>query len=272
MVTITRGYLALVDLPLVLAGPIVRRADPARVCIWLATSRNVGITGEILRPGTDWAPPEGGGGAPADTVARGDRLFIHLVQIRPTAGVFPVDEVLAYDLVLEGDSGRGRRLADLGFVGGRGGIAYRPLPFPTLLLRGKVPDLIILHGSCRQLHAGGEDALLAADGLLSRTALDPNRRPQALFLTGDQIYADDVPGPLVGHLTRLGRELLGRDEEIPGVPSLERIPAYGRTEIAKDLARFSSPKESNHLLGLGEFLAMYITAWNEKTWPSRLPA
>jgi hypothetical protein len=200
----------------------------------------------------------------------GDRLFAHLVSIWPEADTFPVDQVLGYDLILEDDD-RYLQLAEIDLGGGPGGIVHRGLSMPTVVLRGSVPDLHILHGSCRQLHAGGEDALTTADHLVSRTALDPRRRPQALFLTGDQIYADDVPGPLARHLTRLGRALLGRDEHIPGVPSLDEIPTYGRTTIAKDLAKFSSPKASNHLLGLGEFVAMYVTAWNERTWPLKLP-
>jgi hypothetical protein len=268
------GYVASVGIPLVLAGPIVRRADPTRICIWLATSRPTQITGEIVRLGTDPARREAIGEGSADTVAVGERLFVHLVSIVPGGSAFPVDEILAYDLTLEQDGTGSRRLLHLGVGGGRRGtrgIRYRGLPLPTLVLRGTAPELRILHGSCRQLHAGGEDALLAADELLTRTALDPSRRPQALFLTGDQIYADDVPGPLARHLTELGRTLLGREEGIPGVPSLDEIPVYGRTRIAEELAKFSSPKASNHLLGLGEFVAMYVTAWNERTWPPRLP-
>jgi hypothetical protein len=260
------------DLPPVLAGPIIRRAEPARVCVWVATSTRFEINAEVWLVGNDSALVERVGEGAADTLVLGERLFVNLLSILPTGDAFPVDEILAYDLRFGDERGREHRLLDLAPAPDRGEITYGSLPLPTFLLRGTIPDLLILHGSCRELHAGGEDALVAADELVSRTALRPERRPQALFLTGDQIYADDVPGPLARHITRLGRDLLGRDDEVPGVPPFQRIPVYGRTAIAKDLAGFSSPKASNHLLGLGELFAMYVTAWNERTWPSRFPS
>jgi hypothetical protein len=58
-------------------------------------------------------------------------------------------------------------------------------------------------------------------------------RPSALFLTGDQIYADDVAGPLARHLTALGREMLGRADDIPGLPPVEEIPVWGRKELVQ---------------------------------------
>jgi hypothetical protein len=38
-----------------------------------------------------------------------------------------------------------------------------------------------------------------------------------LFLTDDQIYADDVAAPLSQYLTQLGIKLLGWEEKINGV-------------------------------------------------------
>src|SRR5690349_6126521 len=37
------------NLPLILAGPILRRVDSHRVCVWIATSRKVTITMDILQ-------------------------------------------------------------------------------------------------------------------------------------------------------------------------------------------------------------------------------
>ena len=36
------------SLPLVLAGPILRRSDQERICIWLATSREVPVEAEVF--------------------------------------------------------------------------------------------------------------------------------------------------------------------------------------------------------------------------------
>jgi hypothetical protein len=97
--------------------------------------------------------------------------------------------------------------------------------------------------------------LVAADELLAERARDLDRRPSAL--TGDQIYGDEVAGPLIGHLTRLGAELLGPGDttSVPGVPALDRLPVYGRQELSHQLG-FTSSKAGNHLTwsaGLGSW-------------------
>src|SRR6266511_3567375 len=214
--------------------------------------------------------PVGSGSAASARIGR--RLFVHLIRIRPKTDRFPTDELLAYDLVIRGgDGGPERRLGDLGLLEGPGHITYRDLPLPTFFIRERTPELTVMHGSCRELHAGGEDALLAGDAYVAKHALDPARRPCALYLTGDQIYADDVPGPLARHLTELGRELTSRVDDVPGIPPLHQIPLNGRAKLVRDTTGFTSPKAGNHLLGFGEFAAMYVTAWNERTWPKSLP-
>lgn len=260
------------DLDRLLAGPILRRTEATRVCVWLATSAPAAVRGEVFA-GRDAAfrPADAIGEGDAETVRVGERLFVHLVSIRPKARRFPTDELLAYDLTIEDEQGLQHRLADLGLLEGAGRITYGALPLPTFFIREKTPELTVLHGSCRQLHAGGEDALMCGDAFVAKHALDPDRRPCALFLTGDQIYADDVPGPIVRHLTELGQKLTGLSDDVPGIPALDRIAVYGRSNLAKDKAGFTSPEAFNHLFGLGEFTAAYVTAWNEKTWPRSFP-
>ncbi len=256
------------ELQWLLAGPILRRTEPGQVCVWLATSEPASIGGEVLA--LDGGVPGGPlGTGDAKTVRLGPRLFVHLVRIRPDDdnGSFPTDTLLAYDLLVDD----GRRLADLGLLDGPAKIAYRGLPLPTFFIRERVRALNVVHGSCRKLHAGGEDALGAADALVHRFATDLDHRPGALFLTGDQIYADDVGGPLSRHLTELGHELTGKVDDVPGLPPPGDIPVYGRLDLVHDRAGFTSPDGPNHLIGFGEFCAMYVTAWNERNWPARMP-
>jgi hypothetical protein len=255
------------ELQWLLAGPILRRTEPGQVCVWLATSEPAAISGEVLALG-DHGRPLGTG--VAETVRLGPRLFVHLVRIRPDDSDtgFPTDTLLAYDLVVDGE----RRLADLGLLDGPDRITYRDLPLPTFFIRERIEELNVLHGSCRKLHAGGEDALGTADALVHRFATDLEHRPGALFLTGDQIYADDVGGPLSRHITELGRELTGMVDDVPGLPPPGDIPVYARKELVHDRARFTSPDSPNHLIGFGEFCAMYVTAWNQRNWPNRLPS
>jgi len=253
--------------PWLLAGPILRRTEPSQVCVWLATSAPAEVRGHVLRVSGGAASDPVGSGS-ASTAQIGRRLYVHLIRIRPTTDGFPTDELLAYDLVIrERDGGPERRLVDLGLLDGPDRIAYRDLPLPTFFIRERIRELTVLHGSCRELHAGGEDALLAGDAHMTTHALDLDRRLGVLFLTGDQIYADDVPGPLARHVTDLGRELTGRVDDVPGIPPLSQIPLDDRATLVRDSTGFTSPKVGNHLLGFGEFAAMYVSAWNERTWP-----
>jgi hypothetical protein len=266
-------------LPEVLSGPLLRRAEPSRVLVWLATSRPLAVHGEVftLEPQGGEGPRRVGWGS-GQRVRLGPGLFVHLVTMRPdpATGRFPTDRLLGYDLALGVDDTGDhpvRHLADLGLLTGPRGVTVGGLPLPSFFLRGELPDTNLLHGSCRLLHGLGEDALLAADELLAETARDLERRPGALVLTGDQIYGDEVAGPLLGHLTRLGAELLGADDttSVPGVPPLDQIPLYGRQELSRELG-VTSGKAANHLLSLGEFAAMYLVAWDEANWPDHLPS
>ena len=129
----------------------------------------------------------------------------------------------------------------------------------------------ILHGSCRKLHGDGEDCLAAADELISTSVEDVSNRPRALFLAGDQIYADDVAMPLIQYITRFGIELLGWEEQIHGInKKLTDIGIGERQQIVRDHAKFTSQKAGNHLLSFGEFAAIYLLAWNAQNWPDTI--
>lgn len=256
----------------ILAGPIIRRAEPGRVHLWLATRVDAEIRAEVVSLGASGGRVGGGTGR---SVALGPNLFVHLVEALPDDGTFPLDEVLGYDIEVPGPDGdRPRRLADLGLLSGAASLAYGELALPTFFLRGAAtPELHLLHGSCRLLHGKGEDSFPAADEVLAASAADPTTRPSAFFLTGDQIYGDDVAGPLIGHLTRLGAELLGPEDDtsVPDLPALSSIPIYGRQSLACERAKFTSDKAGNHLLSLGEYVAAYVIAWNGDQWPARFP-
>ena len=128
-------------------------------------------------------------------------------------------------------------------------------------------ELTALFGSCRKLHGAGDDATLAALGLLTQKALDAKARQTALFLMGDQIYADDVHDELLPVLMEIDDALGGGTvEPLPGVQKLER-KAGMRQKLAKS-AGFTSSALTNHAFTLGEFAALYLLAWNPDLWPS----
>jgi hypothetical protein len=221
----------------------------------------------------------------------GEHLHIALVIARPIGhdkqdttaqSGFPSDTLLSYDIeIIDGNNAKskGQRLADLGLTSGRNTIVYEISLdgthetnfLPTFFLSGKDGQFNIMHGSCRKLHGKGEDCLVAADELISSSPMDLSKRPSALFLTGDQIYADDVARPLAHYLTEFGIKLLGWEERIRGVNTgLSEIMPGERQKVIREFANFTADHARNHLLGFGEFAAMYMLAWNEENWPDVL--
>jgi hypothetical protein len=256
-----------------LAGPILRRVEPTRVCLWLATSQSVCARAEIFELDREHQLKSRLGGGESERLQLGPRLFVHLIQAIPDGEAFPVQQLLAYDIELcEGDDRSGRRLRELGLLGRPDGLAYGDLPLPSFFLQAKASPLYVLHGSCRLLHGKGEDALAAADVVTARHAEDLASRPSALYLTGDQIYGDDVAGPLIGHISRLGRDLMGDadDTSVPGIIRLSAVGIYGRQRLAA-AARLTSDTAGNHLFTFGEFAALYLMTWSADTWPEAFP-
>ena len=278
-------------LPILLAGPILRRTEPGRVCIWLATSRPADVQARIFAPvgaeasrtvSRDDLSPIGVSaprGERPETVQLGERLFVSLLCVKPSAGEFPLDSLLFYDVVLNGKS-----LSELDLIGGESGITYPDMPLPCFFISDGMTHF--LHGSCRKPHGlhldsgspGGpleeeRDALAVADEEVEKVVVDLENRPAALFLTGDQIYADDVAGPLLRLLSSYGEELTGWKEQMP---AMARNPAdiglYGRTRALSDAGSgFTSKASENHLLTFGEFAAMYVLVWNDDLWPDDMP-
>jgi hypothetical protein len=308
----------LTKLPLLLAGPILRRVEPSQVCIWIASSKAVSIQVEIFRTDPDSLKRKiknsnnnkhnqsknknSIGLGSTKSIRLGENLYIGLVVARPLQSTgdtktssFPTDELLAYDIEITYyiDSHpnhyqkKSERLKDFGLLSGENSIVYNidyvnsnnnkrdnGIRLPTFFIRGKTGNpLNFLHGSCRKLHGKGEDCLVTADELISNSVNDLRKRPSALFLTGDQIYADDVADPLIEHLAKFGVKLLGWEEQINGLEKkLTELRIGERQQIVNEYAKFTSENAGNHLLSFGEFAAMYLVAWNIENWPDKYPS
>jgi hypothetical protein len=134
-----------------------------------------------------------------------------------------------------------------------------------------VTDLCLAHASCRRTNASGPEALAFLDDLIEENRSDATRRPQQLFLTGDQIYADDLAGCLLRQLNAIGGELLGFQETLPIANrdvqiSIANFPVMRRRRVVRDLARFSTSDGLNHLLSFGEFAAFHLLSWSPRLW------
>lgn len=187
----------------------------------------------------------------------------------------------------------GLKLLDLGdpsddYQGGLGFAEGRLPSFPTP--PADVESLRLYHGSCFKLHGDGPSIMANLDDLLSDAialdapAADPSqtnpnsttkRRPHVLLLTGDQIYADEVATPLSPLLTSIGANLLRASDSaapletvpVPGASppdqpvTQETFPTGRRQKLIRVTAGMTSDVAPNHLIGFGEWAALYLLSW-----------
>ena len=241
---------------ILLAGPIVRRVEPRLAAVWVALNQPMAVR-LVLYDGLRQAPvsaaPLAAGAANTLRVGNGLHLAVVVVELKAPATPLTGGRNYAYNLhfhdyvgaspgaaVLDPATltGPSRDLHSLqllkdGLIDGHPHLAlgYAPNELPSFALPPpSLTDLRILHGSCRRPgftyanEADGKtsyDTLSFVDDLVLKWRAEPgfdaNRRPHQLFLTGDQIYADDVEGPMLPMLNRAGNRLLGRTEDLPTV-------------------------------------------------------
>jgi hypothetical protein len=274
---------ALADpLPLLLAGPILRRTEANAVTVWVALSVSSAVTLTVYRTGDQGTKIQeillkGHN----QTVKLGRQLHITTVTAQSPEACLQPGQVYAYNLAFQ--SQMTQQSVSLTTEVTHGSISYFAHQFPTFALPpANLADLKIVHGSCRKPHGGGPDILPVLDDLLARDAHAANRRPHQLFLTGDQIYGDDVADPFLWLTIKLGAALLGWEEMLP-VDRLEDgtfddyspkvwSPGY-RTEIARQKCGLTamlpnSPEiAKSHLFSFTEYCMAYLLAWSPILWP-----
>jgi hypothetical protein len=197
--------------PQVLAGPIVRRVDPDSASVWIATRDPVLVELSIYEePGTTVVAA-----GERRTVQIGEHLSVAVVTARPQSAKFGPGTLYGYDLRVGG-----RALADAMGTPDLGPIAYAPSVRPTFSLPPKdLGGVRLVHASCRK--SGGEafDALPVLDAEIADAratggdAQFASVRPHQLFLTGDQIYADDLPNAFLSMCLDAAGWLMGSRRE-----------------------------------------------------------
>lgn len=264
------------NLPLVLAGPIVRRVEPERVCVWLALHESADVALEVFEAG---AAGLRGSGGPIPTIALAPRLHVALVEAHPVPGSGPFEwgRIYSYDLRVRSDAGE-QRLRDPGVLGASGDDgAWRRFVLdgferPSFCLPARAADALrFVHGSCRKPHGDGVDALRMVAERLNAVAAAPSSRPAALFLTGDQIYADDVHHALRDKLIEMADAFGGGVD--PERASLRLAfgdvfeAGHRRGQFLRNEAGITSTEAKGHLLTVREFYAMYLAVWSDVFWP-----
>ena len=203
-------------LPVILIGPILRRVEPRSVSVFVATSKAAAIELLIYDGIVDADNP------PAVHASANARTIAVLANFHATVVTASIDgaDVLqpghrySYNLRVTLDGGAAQSLKDLGlltdselpaYFSGPGDPDQRTAPIDVTAIGyadGQLPsfvtcpatldDLVLVHASCRKPHGQGNPALQYIDDLIDDLHGADTGRPQMMFLTGDQIYADDV--------------------------------------------------------------------------------
>ena len=273
--------LKLATLPLVLAGPILRKVTETSVTVWFALKQAATVT--VTVSNAQGALLTGSG----VTCAVGTNLHIVAVtanKIAPanTAGtLLGFGTVYFYDATFAVGTAAPVSLAQATTPPGKtvdpklSNLAYPPYNRPSFSLPpNDISKLRLIQGSCRHPNGtGGPDCLAMLDDLILQVPTDANLRPHQLVMGGDQIYADDVAGHLLMALTAASDLLLGWQEiltlpaDLPPLPG-NKVPPYTRKKIGA-LAGLTSAESYNHLFTLGEYICMYMFVWSDVLWTAQ---
>ncbi|RJS95067.1 alkaline phosphatase family protein [Salinisphaera sp. Q1T1-3] len=273
------------DLSAVIAGPILRRVSATRLGLWLVTREDVPVELALFvdDAGDAEAPTAKLDTAPWRRTWRlGEAVHIQCIDVDLAAtdvSALPTDTPIGYDLAIGDDVSS--------LAAAEPGLCHAGERRPRFVLRDRLRH--VLHGSCRRPHHDGPDGMARADAWVGARRADVADWPDLLLLTGDQIYADDVAGPLLraihAAISRLGlldetlhgatvadsqalyaspRTYYGRNDLLPKEKSnaLLRERFFGGTRKPV----FTSACSSNHLVTLAEMVAMYLLTWSDAPW------
>lgn len=267
-------------LPPVLAGPILRRLEPDRLVFWLVGSKSLCLT-LLLEPpgGTVRRVPLGTDCCRIISIGR--HAFLHLIDVSLPEPL-PRDTLIHYDLLLHQDEGSEATMAQWAPH-----LLHDGETRPNLVLRSRADN--ILFGSCRKPHHPSRDGLARADELLAGQIEQPTARPFMLMLCGDQVYADDVAGPMLGAIHALIRRLGLYGECLEGAVVSDSealythpasyyrredlLPAFHSNEALRERffggvekPVFTTANAHNHLVTLAEVMAQYLLVWSPVPW------
>ncbi|MGM8365273.1 hypothetical protein ACLIBG_07290 [Virgibacillus sp. W0181] len=290
-------------IPALLAGPIIRRVEPARVYIWMATSSPFQIGADLYEikqhETSEMEYRQINTITRTETVQTGEYMFIHLLKVIPELGMFPTDMLIGYNLLFSTRSDQ-FDLESLNLLSPENpnNITYGNLKYPSFFIQRNKPSHL-LYGSCRKPHSQGSDVLAYADQTLEDTSCNLSERPSHLFLMGDQIYADDVSDPLFYVLSNWGEILMGNETKLlsgadtslvksgardgngyteflaevdrrlknePFPSALNQV--HGRQYIMENFCQFTSRNAANHLIKFSEFATMYLLTLSPALWES----
>ncbi|GIC77882.1 alkaline phosphatase D family protein [Moritella sp. F3] len=260
-------------LPLIIAGPILRHCDEQHFTLWFVSAKPLSVLSLSLK-GADFSRvlthDE------VHIIKLGSHAYQYLIHVSATQ-LLPVDITIDYQLH---DTEFGELFSTVTELG------YGESKTPNFIVKPNITD--ILHGSCRQPHHHSDDALVAADTRLQGFN-STTERPSLLMLSGDQVYVDDVAGPMLYAISQV-INLLGLPNEIFNAAAIagsqdisyQPVDLYQRhlgllpkTEYSAKTALhdwyvnhaiFTSSSAENHLVSVSEVMALYLLSWSPELW------
>lgn len=271
---------------------MVRRVGTDVVSVWVALRAPVvGVRLSIYRHHSD--ATDALASEVSDPVRIGANLYFVLATVRSPAGArLEAGTIYAYDLDFITDGGSHQNLGALGLLSNTTIDGHRHLALgydegvlPTFVTPARdAIDLAFAHGSCRRAYAQGLDALVALDSVIEGDR-EGAARPQYLFLTGDQIYVDDVSNELLQWSNENALELIGKNTAGRSIEQLRvslpdraftrtvrfgadhlHFPPGRRARIGARAAGLTSDDNQNHALSFGEIATYYMMSWCNVLW------
>lgn len=210
----------------------------------------------------------------------GRHAVVQLLDIHRDLAM-PEDTLLHYDLAFQ-SGGTWQWIADWAPH-----LCHEGQNSPHLVVQSRVER--ILHGSCRKPHHPSDDGLRRVDAEIAACEDKPASRPALLMMSGDQVYVDDVSGPMLHAIHQLDARLGLFDEVISGAivdsgralmqhehTYYRRTQLLPRTQYNATLIErffggarkpiFTTANAENHLVSLSEVLCMYLLVWSPLPW------
>ncbi len=259
-------------MPQVIAGPIVRKVTSTECHIWVVTSNadspalNLSANEVVVS-----------GNCQRETIRVGKYAFIHLLSFT-SSEPFEDTARIGYSLSFSDDA------QQASWENEQRGLLYDGQS--SLCFHYTETPETILHGSCRKPHFHSDDALAQVDVLHKNAFKKQNDFPDLLLMTGDQIYADDVAGPMLKAIHSVIDRLGLYHEALEGavVTNTNELAThehgyYEREQLLPQIATntvlssiffgakkkpvFTSVNAQNHLIGSAEIIAMYLLVWSD---------
>ncbi|MFT2109926.1 alkaline phosphatase D family protein [Marinomonas sp. 2405UD68-3] len=272
-----------IDLPPVIAGPILRKTNPNEITLWLATCSKFEIACSLKYNDVTLSDKSSALAVSHQCIPAGKYLYLHFIHITIDNPI-PYDVWVEYHLQL--NDVQANKTYDMSDWASH--LYYQGHHSLGFILHKSVTTL--LHGSCRKPHFNRQqnlDGLANVDKVLSKHTV--SEWPSLLILSGDQVYTDDVAGPMlhaihqvIGVLGLPNETLEGaeindsetlhtsnayyyqRNNLLPSNKETQKLHQQFFGGVQKPV--FTTDTAYNHLITLSEMIAMYLLVWSPVCW------